>query len=89
MRSLALTAREACAGYRQCSELQVCGHSVFWLAEDPDTGVTGLWQSGPEGTRRLETGPGSVRSCLNGYGGGAYAVVPHGLCWVAENQVLW
>ncbi len=84
-----ISAREACEGFRQCAELQICGQSVFWLASEPAEDAVCLWQSDAEGTRRLDTGPGSVRSQLNGYGGGAYAVLPESVCWVAGDQRIW
>ncbi|MGM0953064.1 MAG: prolyl oligopeptidase family serine peptidase [Pseudomonadota bacterium] len=84
-----ISATEACEGFRQCAELQVCGQSVFWLASEPSENIVCLWQSDAGGTRRLDTGPGSIRSQLNGYGGGAYAVLPEFICWVAGDQKIW
>ncbi|MBN7770452.1 prolyl oligopeptidase family serine peptidase [Marinobacter daepoensis] len=83
-----LSARDACLQARQFSELQACGRAVFWLASEPETGNVGLWQSDAAGTRQLNTGA-SVRSRLNGYGGGSYAVMPGLICWVADDQSLW
>src|SRR5690554_1703986 len=83
-----LSAQEACRALQQCAELQVSGGSVFWLASEPEAGGTALWWYSRQGSRRLDTG-GSVRSRLNSYGGGAYAVMDGVVCWISEDQYLW
>ncbi|MBE0486660.1 prolyl oligopeptidase family serine peptidase [Marinobacter sp.] len=84
-----ISAQAACAGFTQFAGLRVCGQEVFWLASEPATGTVGLWQTSTTGVRRVPTGPGSIRSRLNGYGGGAYAVLPERIVWVSEDQSLW
>lgn len=44
---------------------------VFWLEADPSSGTVGLWRWGDTGVRRLTPDCYSVRSRVNGYGGGA------------------
>ena len=61
---------------------------MFWLASEPEAGGTALWCYSRQGSRRLDTG-GSVRSRLNSYGGGAYAVMDGVVCWISEDQHLW
>lgn len=83
-----VSARQACRGFRQCAELRFCDGALFWLASDPDQGTTDLWQSDAGGIRQLNTDS-SVRSGINGYGGGAFAVLPGWICWVSDDQRLW
>ncbi|WP_323752821.1 alpha/beta hydrolase family protein [Marinobacter sp.] len=83
-----ISAREACAEARQYAELRVSGASVYWLATEPDDGFVSLWRFDGRNCERLDTGA-SIRSRLNGYGGGAYAVMPGRVCWVSEDQNLW
>lgn len=84
-----ISAFEACAGFSQYAQLRVCGAEVFWLATQPETGAVGLWQADCLGVSRVDTGPGSIQSRLNGYGGGAYAVLPGRIVWVAADQQIW
>ncbi|MCK0105117.1 prolyl oligopeptidase family serine peptidase [Marinobacter sp. S0848L] len=83
-----ISAREACAGARQYAELRVSGGMLFWLATEPEDGFVSLWRYDGRRSERLNTGN-SIRSRLNGYGGGAYAVTPESVCWVSEDQCLW
>lgn len=83
-----ISAREACAVARQYTELRVSGASVYWLVTEPDDGFVSLWRFDGQNCERLDTGV-SIRSRLNGYGGGAYAVMPGRACWVSEDQNLW
>lgn len=83
-----ISAREACAGAQQYAELRVSGGGLFWLATAPEDGSVSLWRYDAQRPERLNTGT-SIRSRLNGYGGGAYAVTPEFVCWVSEDQCLW
>src|SRR5690554_4433884 len=84
-----ISALEACAGFSQYAQLRVCGAEVFWLATQPETGTVGLWQADCLGVSRVDTGPGSIQGRLNGYGGGAYVVLPGRVVWVAADQGVW
>ncbi|TNE79023.1 MAG: S9 family peptidase [Gammaproteobacteria bacterium] len=84
-----LSAEQACAGFRQFAELSVCEGDVFWLASEPDSGQVRLWRAGAAGKAAIDTGPDGVRSRLNGYGGGAFAVLPDFVFWVSDAQALW
>lgn len=83
-----ISAREACAGARQYAELRVSGGMLFWLATEPEDGFVSLWRYDGQRSERLNTGN-SIRSRLNGYGGGAYAATGEFVCWVSEDQCLW
>lgn len=83
-----LSARTACLETQQFSELKADSGLLFWLASEPGSGRINLWRFDGERTRRIETGNG-VGSRLNGYGGGAFAVMGRFICWVAEDQSLW
>ncbi|MGP9832540.1 prolyl oligopeptidase family serine peptidase [Marinobacter sp. NSM] len=84
-----ISALDACAGFSQYAQLRVCGDTIFWLASHPETGSVALWQADHSGICQVNIGPGSIRSRLNGYGGGAYAVLPGRVIWVADDQRVW
>ncbi|TBW52542.1 S9 family peptidase [Marinobacter halodurans] len=70
-----LSARAAVAAYAQRDNLRVVDDGVYWLESDPDSGQTRLmcWREGE--ARQLTPDDLSVRSQVNGYGGGAFCVL--------------
>jgi len=83
-----LSASEACEGYIQLASLVACESGLFWLQSEPHTGANRLWHlpQGGNGTARLHNADLSIRSRVNGYGGGAIAASLTGTFVVSDCQ---
>ncbi|MFL1455281.1 alpha/beta hydrolase family protein [Marinobacter sp. GN3S48] len=81
-----LSAEHACATYIQRGELAVSRAGVFWLQTDPSLGANTLWRLTERGPERFGPEGLSVRSRVNGYGGGALAALDTGVFLVSEQQ---
>lgn len=88
--SAPLPAAAAAAGLRQRAGLTVSAAGLFWLDFNPDTGDTELWQYAGKGPRRLSASGTSIRSAVNGYGGGAACAMADGVLVVeaTSQQIL-
>ncbi len=86
--TLVLSASEACEGYTQRTNLVACEAGLFWLQNEPHTGANRLWHLG------YQSGDGaqmhnehlSIRSQVNGYGGGVIAASLTGAFVVSDSQ---
>ncbi|RBW48926.1 alpha/beta hydrolase family protein [Marinobacter sp. F3R11] len=83
-----LSASEACEGYIQRASLVACESGLFWLQSEPHTGANRLWHlpQGGNGTAQLHNADLSIRSRVNGYGGGAIAASSTGTFVVSDRQ---
>lgn len=70
-----LSARAAVAAYAQRDNLRVVDNVVYWLESDPASGQTRLMSWCEGSVRQLTPTELSVRSQVNGYGGGAFCVL--------------
>jgi dipeptidyl aminopeptidase/acylaminoacyl peptidase len=71
------------------SELRGDGRVLYWLQSEPGSGCARLWHLSLGGPVPVAGVDGAVRSRVNGYGGGAYAVLDGQIAWVDEDQSLW
>lgn len=83
-----LSAEDACAAYIQRGALSVSRGGLFWLQTDPSLGITTLWHLTDQGPARLGPQSLSIRSRVNGYGGGALAASDLGVFVVSEDQQI-
>ncbi|EON93300.1 prolyl oligopeptidase family protein [Marinobacter lipolyticus SM19] len=83
-----LSAEDACASYIQRGALSVSRAGVFWLQTEPALGITALWHLTDQGPARLGPQGLSIRSRVNGYGGGALAASDLGVFVVSEDQQI-
>ncbi len=83
-----LSAEDACASYIQRGALSVSRGGLFWLQTDPSQGAPTLWQLTDQGPARLGPQGLSIRSRVNGYGGGALAASDLGVFVVSEDQQI-
>ncbi|MGO1500964.1 MAG: prolyl oligopeptidase family serine peptidase [Marinobacter sp.] len=83
-----LSASEACEGYTQRTNLVACEAGLFWLQNEPHTGINRLWHlpHRNNGTAQLHNAGLSIRSQVNGYGGGAIAASLTGTFVVSDCQ---
>ncbi|WP_100640859.1 prolyl oligopeptidase family serine peptidase [Marinobacter salexigens] len=88
--TLVLSASEACEGFTQRSNLVACGAGLFWLQNEPHTGAQRLWHLAPESGNpaQLHSKTLSIRSQVNGYGGGAIAASLTGTFLVSDCQQI-
>jgi hypothetical protein len=83
-----LSASQACATFAQRLELAVSGTGVYWLEPDPTTGIQALWRLTARGAEPFGPAGLSVRSRINGYGGGSLAALDGGVFLVSEDQQI-
>ena len=83
-----LSASQACATFAQRLELAVSGTGVYWLEPDPTTGIQALWRLTARGAEPFGPAGLSVRSRINGYGGGSLAALDSGVFLVSEDQQI-
>lgn len=83
-----LSADRACAGVAQRGELVVSGAGVFWLEPDTSSGTNVLWRWAAGRAERLGPPNLSIRSKLNGYGGGSLAALDSGVFLISEDQQI-
>ncbi|WP_404369144.1 prolyl oligopeptidase family serine peptidase [Marinobacter sp.] len=69
-----LTAEQAAAALRQRDNLRVSEDIVAWLEYDPVTAINQLWCLQEQMPVRVSAPGFSVRSSVNGYGGGAFCL---------------
>lgn len=82
-----LSAREAVCAMADFVELKASAAGAIWSLHEPATGQTLLWQAAVGETPRCLTPPGfSVRSRVNEYGGGSFAVANDCLVFVNESD---
>lgn len=83
----ALSAAQAACAMADFVELRAVGQGVVWSCHEPATGLTQLWQgSANQPPRRLTPEGFSVRSRVNEYGGGSFAVAGSLLVFVNERD---
>lgn len=85
-----LSASEACEGYTQRSNLVACDTGLFWLQNEPYTGANRLWHLAHQGngTAQQHNADLSIRSQVNGYGGGVIAASLTGTFVVSDCQKI-
>lgn len=83
-----LSASQACATFAQRLELAASGAGVFWLEPDPTSGIQALWRLTARGPEPFGPAGLSVRSRINGYGGGSLAALDSGVFLVSEDQQI-
>lgn len=83
-----LSASDACKGYAECTNLVASEAGLFWLQNDPPTGVKRLWHLGHHHNElvHLYNANLGVRSKVNSYGGGAISASSSGVFVVSECQ---
>lgn len=83
-----LSASEACESYTQRTNLVASDAGLFWLQNEPQSGANRLWHlprlAGE--SARLHNQHLSIRSKVNGYGGGAIAASSTGIYAVSDDQ---
>ncbi len=85
----ALTPQRAAAGHIERDTLRVSAAGLFWLQLDPRTGASGLWRYLHHEARCLTPAGYSLRSRVNGYGGGALCAFDTLVCGVnADTQQI-
>ncbi|WP_148864211.1 alpha/beta hydrolase family protein [Marinobacter fonticola] len=70
-----LSAEEAIAAHAQRGNLRVGAGQLLWLETEPATGNNRLLRYGDDGVQALTPPEVSVRSQVNGYGGGAFCIL--------------
>jgi len=66
-----ISAEQASAAFVQRGALTVSPAGIFWLEFDPDSSKTLLYRAAENGPQRVTPEDFSIRSQVNGYGGGA------------------
>ena len=87
-----LSAEHVAQGLADYMELKSASVGVVWSVNDPRTGVIRLWYGNlTEGAYCLTPEGFSVRSKVNEYGGGSFAVQGHQIVFVneADQQIYW
>lgn len=83
-----LSARAVCSGHIQRAELTVSAAGLFWLETDPVDGRSRLRCLNNGALTTVGSGRVGLGSRLNGYGGGALAVLGDRIIAVTEDQQL-